>query len=454
MESSISQEPSLPYGIGWRLDEDDLFEQDAPYWTEEPSLSAIEFICKQHLQTEDLTVDSFSSGNGNKLYLITTESKSNTTSTDISKKYLFRIPLPMDPFYKTASEVATLEYLNKHTSHTTLPVPEIIAYDCSADHELGFEWILMQMMPGVALSTVWEEIPFEGKESIVKQLAGYARELREKCQFAAIGSLYKRKDLGEDDLRVSVDTNDEEFVLGPVVSLFFSIGQRKTAMKRDRGPFADDESFMKASCGIVIEDARLALENAPGESDAGSNSDADSDDWLDTKASDILEVTHDLLELASTIFSRPEPTESQQPASYKLEHYDLSSPNILINPESNTITGIVDWESITTRPDWLHSYPRLLHGGLDYKQPPEPCVESSGPERESWERSWKDWERAELRRLFFKTAGFEDSRKEEETLRKVQFDQQLQTVVFLPGRVDAWVEHVKEGKPASWWLYT
>ena len=66
--------------------------------------------------------------------------------------YVFRVTLPVEPFYKTASEMVTLSYIRKHTS---VPVPRIIACSSTADNELGFEWSLMDKIPDVSLKGVW-----------------------------------------------------------------------------------------------------------------------------------------------------------------------------------------------------------------------------------------------------------------------------------------------------------
>ena len=46
-----------------------------------------------------------------------------------SSKYIFRLASPVEPFYKTASEVATLSYIREHTS---IPMPRVIAYSSTA----------------------------------------------------------------------------------------------------------------------------------------------------------------------------------------------------------------------------------------------------------------------------------------------------------------------------------
>ena len=64
--------------------------------------------------------------------------------------------MPVDPFYKTESEVATLKYLG---SNTEIPVATVIAWDSSLKNELGYEWILLEKLAGVELGQVWRKIP-------------------------------------------------------------------------------------------------------------------------------------------------------------------------------------------------------------------------------------------------------------------------------------------------------
>lgn len=50
--------------------------------------------------------------------------------------YVSRTPLPVEPFRKTVSEVATLSYARERTS---VPIPHIIARSSTGDNEPSFE---------------------------------------------------------------------------------------------------------------------------------------------------------------------------------------------------------------------------------------------------------------------------------------------------------------------------
>jgi hypothetical protein len=190
----------------------------------------------------------------NKLYTITQTSKADG---DQPNAYIFRVSLPVEPFYKTASEVATLSFLRRQTS---VPVPKVIAHCSTVENELRFEWILMEKIPGVSLRSLWSDMSLEAKTKIVRQVGWYVGELREKCLFDAIGSLYHRAELGEKEDVVATSYN--EFVVGPIVTTFFFVGGRRMRVERNRGPYRNDHDYMLALTQVELEDMKL-LQMAP-----------------------------------------------------------------------------------------------------------------------------------------------------------------------------------------------
>lgn len=89
-----------------------------PRWTFEPEREQVERIVQQVLilkAEEPCEIGFHASGSFNKLYRI--KCSSNTLQ--------FRASLPVDPHFRTASEVATIRYLQRNTK---IPVPKIYAY--------------------------------------------------------------------------------------------------------------------------------------------------------------------------------------------------------------------------------------------------------------------------------------------------------------------------------------
>jgi hypothetical protein len=136
-------------------------------WLSPPDVTAIESVARKHLRLsagDHVSATFFAEGAFNKLFAITV---SNRGSTLDSPQYIFRATTPVEPFFKTAGEVATLSYLQEHTS---LPVPRIIAHSSTSANEVGCEWTLMEMVPGVALADAWSDIDLETKNKVTRSV--------------------------------------------------------------------------------------------------------------------------------------------------------------------------------------------------------------------------------------------------------------------------------------------
>ncbi|KAG0137904.1 hypothetical protein HOY82DRAFT_575803 [Tuber indicum] len=289
--------------------------------------------CNQHFALHS-TVQLF-----NKVYLI-------------RKSYIFRATLPVKPLYKTASEVATLRLLRQF--------PEVFADDCTTENELGFEWIIMENVTGGCLREFWHHLSLERKAVVVEHSGQLSKELRGKCRFGAVGSLYQHAELSEGDLKVAV------------VNSFIFAGKWKPLMKRDRGPYRSDSDYLLASTKVELEDRKLLLKLVSDKGAAGVQkahlNDADSASDQDDPAADLQEI------LTSLFFNDMQTTE------FVLHHHDLSHSNVMVDHTTLEITGIVDWECITT--------PLAL--GDTY----ECCVER-----------WERWENTEQSKTLDQAAG-------------------------------------------------
>ena len=142
------QSDRLHWTGGWDLE---------PVWPHDPDVNTIKSLAKRHLATElpdsfddtRMEVSFFTEGGFNKLYDISYPGHHNN--------YLFRVTLPVEPYYKTESEVATIAYLRANTS---IPVPQVFAWDSDRSNELHFEWILMAKIDGVPLCVFWRKVPW------------------------------------------------------------------------------------------------------------------------------------------------------------------------------------------------------------------------------------------------------------------------------------------------------
>ena len=151
-----------------------------PQWTIEPNLESMKYMIEEDRQSQgqEVVVSSLANCKGllNKIYNVQVGSQTS----------IMRVSLPVDPQYKTLSEVATVGWMRRFTS---LPVPKIISYHANRDNLLGFEWILMEKMPGRPLEDAWKSMHFSAKEQLVRNLAAYSSCLF-KNQLRGIGNIY------------------------------------------------------------------------------------------------------------------------------------------------------------------------------------------------------------------------------------------------------------------------
>jgi fructosamine-3-kinase len=222
---------------------------------------------------------------------------------------------------KTESELATMEFVRKHT---TIPVPRVYFVNHNENHVVGAPFVLMERLEGDRLCDVWTELTLEHKLAVIHQLANVHAQLAE-LKFGAIGSL------------------DSNGTLGPLIS----ITQEWDAM--------GDEAFTSTlDCFFAFL--------------------RDDDVCRTAAARECYPAIRD--ELRS--FLEKEASNPTLKAPYRLIHGDLASQNILVlkgDPtQSIKISGIIDWDYSHTGPlYYLCEYP---HDILDWFDFPERHVDN------------------------------------------------------------------------------
>ena len=397
-----------------------------PRWLSPPDIATIETLSRRHLRLPTdchLAVTFFSEGAFNKLYTIAVSDSNGNLDYP---RYIFRATSPVEPFYKTASEVATLSYIREHT---TVPVPCVIAYSSTVENELGCEWILMEKVPGVALAKIWSDIDLETKGRETKSIAGFVRQLWDiQPHFTAIGNLYFREDIDSSNAAVrTIPTGDEKYVIGPIVTPYMFAGGRKLRVSRNLGPYPNDAEYIAALAATETEDMKLLLSE-----DAHSHDDFDED--LAEDAEEIIEVLNELQTISVTLFS-------SRPCHFALHHHDLSLANILIDPVTYEITGIVDWECVGTRPHWEHPYPLFLLGP-EIEGEVEPLA--PGDIDDFRVERWEDWEKIKLRLAFDREFGEVHHTHHRGDEVKREFRQQLDWVEISQRKVKSWMKGFAE----------
>ncbi|KAK5955090.1 hypothetical protein OHC33_003769 [Knufia fluminis] len=301
-----------------------------PTWTKAPCLDAIKTTIASHLRAttaEDLEATFIGEGSFNKTYKI------HDTKND--ELYALRIPLPVDPEHKTVAEVAAMELLKQKT---TLPSPRVVAYSATVDNDIGFEWILMSFMPGVQLGTCWLRLSMDQKRYITQQLAEYQAQMF-CAQFTSIGSLRK--------------TESDNYEVGRVISMA-AWWYNRVHDTTNKGPFNSFEDYIRAQTRLIANESKQCYDadmaEAEDKSEKGSDDDDDDDD-----ESDFLIIMENLRRLEAALpkvfESLPKPTSDESSNILTtLAHTDLSPDNILIDPVTCKITGIIDWEDVNALP--------------------------------------------------------------------------------------------------------
>lgn len=260
-----------------------------------------------------------------------------------------RVSLPVDPGHKTRGEVTTLRWVRRMTQ---VPVLKVIAYDDSQDNEIGFEWILMDFMPGVSAYRRWRKSSMAEKFWITEQIDEFQSQLfrhsLEDAKFHSMGTLCSTSNVSE--------LAKLNLQLGRLVSESFFAGDH-FEYDIPRGPFRTSHDYLSAYFSITEKESTKVLEE-----------EADDEDTRE-EAEETLHLAKRLTESLPKIFPP-----LQNPAERTaLWHDDLSLKNILIDEDAK-VTAIIDWEGASCQPLWqVTDVPDFLEGGTREEEPDRDC---------------------------------------------------------------------------------
>lgn len=310
-------------GLGW----DDSGLDLAPIWTREPSNTAIESVCRQRLRIDPndaCRVSFYAEGAFNKLYLVEARGEA----------LLMRISLPVCPRLKTRGEVTTLRWLREH--NTDVLLPKVVDFDDTSDSGIGFEWIIMELLPGSSAWRRWRGLSMMQKVFLTQRIAEFQAQLLRRGSpgpaFRGIGTLES------DDGRSAP-------VPGQLVSDIFFMGEH---IKYDvpRGPFRSSHDWLSSQLRVAIIKHEATL----------ASSETDEDEKED--AENAIVLVKRLLALLPKIFPPiQEPCERTV-----LWHHDLGLNNILVDLQGESM-AVIDWECVSAVPLWMAAHvPKFLRG--------------------------------------------------------------------------------------------
>ncbi|KAI1788567.1 kinase-like protein [Ganoderma leucocontextum] len=292
-----------------------------PAWNTQPSLPLLESIARDHLSIPADTpcpISPFARGAFNELYVVHTPERA----------CLIRVTLPVQPRLKTLSEVATIEFVRAHAFEL---VPRVLAYDADARPPerggLGFEWMIMEKIPGSALQGCWEDMDWGAKLSLVKTIVGILAKLYDH-PLSGVGNIYPATaDAVLDDMAPPTS-----HTVGQIISMTF-FWDDHFDQDVPRGPFISSHDWLAACLQFILNDIAKVIDRAQALEEAE-----------ETKA-----LAERLVRLLPRVF--PPAAADAPPERTVIFHDDLSSQNILVDA-SGTLTGLVDWECVSALPLW------------------------------------------------------------------------------------------------------
>ncbi|OZJ03858.1 hypothetical protein BZG36_03676 [Bifiguratus adelaidae] len=235
-------------------------------------------------------------------------------------EYIARIALPSYERYKTESEVATMKYIEQHT---TIPVPKIIHYDSTSHNSVGAEYIIMSKVQGVRLCDVWNKMSTAQQKDVLSQYIDIVLQLK-SLEFPQIGSLYYNE-------------RYKSFEIGEAIEMSWFLDERAIISDVHRGPFNSTYDYLQSA----IQKESIYVK------DYGSKSDQQHD-------------LHDLDALSRIVTSLTQSQSYPSSETFVLCHGDLHSSNIMVH--GSTITAVIDWECSGAYPlDNLCNYPIWLN---------------------------------------------------------------------------------------------
>jgi len=257
------------------------------------------------------------------------------------------------------SEIATVAFLRKH--RPKIPVPEILYWDTSCKTPAGAPFMLMTRLPGfnAANDPVYGHV-----KRLQSAAAGDPRTttlLRNVTKLVA--ELVRPLPVGDEGLpalkigQLSLAKDDSKYVqgtcnpetpieIGPVVSTFFD--PHESVRRHDAGPYDSIWSFLQAL--RERSERELYFSTIPT---ARQNPSRRTDGKYVVSNSAIDDTVADLTNIAAIL--SPEGRKRVLPLHPKHEelclwHTDLGLWNILIDPDTLDITGVLDWEGAMILP--------------------------------------------------------------------------------------------------------
>ncbi|KAK0710702.1 kinase-like domain-containing protein [Lasiosphaeris hirsuta] len=212
------------------------------------------------------------------------------------------------PTIKTRNEIGVMCWLSQNT---TIPIPDLIAYDDSADNPAAHEYTLLSRVNGVTFSDVYDSLDDARMTVVLDQLIDFLVQLHTHS-WDGIGGIA----LNEAGGPALAQVVDENFWQVPDIEQYWP--GETVASLNIQGPFHTYIDYISAQ---IQQYCRLIQRHKT------------------------LEFMTDILpRLQVFVASLPHHSDELNSVALRLAHKDMHFANLLFDASSNKVTAVLDWE--------------------------------------------------------------------------------------------------------------
>ena len=244
------------------------------------------------------------------------------------KEAVARLPYNMlRTQYRLQSEVGAMKYAAaKLPEKWKRLVPRIYTWDSDPQNPVGTPYMIMEKMKGTTLAKQDSNLTYESKEDIAVQLAQFTSAMHQ------LGSEFG-------NLIGGVYCDGDGFKIGPLIRNWPNDARQGPDM--DNGPWQSTPEFMRGQFRQILSTRQkhyLPQANSKGCRHG-------------TKVKDIIDFILDACSLVNKLDPKAITGDPDADTRRAFVHTDLHADNILIDPESATLSGIIDWEAAGILPE-------------------------------------------------------------------------------------------------------
>ncbi|KAH8668577.1 hypothetical protein BX600DRAFT_510662 [Xylariales sp. PMI_506] len=231
------------------------------------------------------------------------------TEPDGSISLVLRVSGRHLPQIKTLNEVAAMKWVK---AHTKIPIPEVVRFDASENNALGYEYTLMEKVPGVSVDTIYDTLDDGKKAYLISQITDYLIDLRhQECHH--VGGL----SLDEQGQVIPGRVLEETFWQTPEIAGIWGPDESVDTLN-SLGPYVGYTGYVKGHIQQYIRNIELHQ----------------SLDWMRDLIPRLRRLNEYLDEHAEELDS----------TKYILTQRDMHFGNIMCDRETARITAVLDWE--------------------------------------------------------------------------------------------------------------